>query len=583
MKKSNNICNIEPKYSAERALEGSAERQSAIESKLDVSAWKELKEKIVEFDPDVIVLLARKMPRIAEVLGWDTFFHNKIVISDFALPWVSGEIKSGKKIAIIDDALNQGTSLKNVHNKVCPLSKDISIFVLGRRETKDMDEIKSDFGTHFTYIKDLVKNGKDGTYEKHSYKIPHAISLLAKPYEIEFPIFYASYKNNQHDAADILYYLETHLQDSIYAHDTTAAHTIDLGLARISLDLCITHLNNYKIRLYLDDTNKMVAIVPMATGYKTLVGEGCTKLRAYVKGKQKSINSYYEKLKKYSDGKKKPYPESFFSLLKVETDTRSEQFISSLEFGLTTMHILNDLFDINNAWLSTQDISMLFGSDFMKEVKDISPRMGKDWTLSDSPPKNKNKSLITPEFWRSFKGQKDNPHVLESFKIDKKGRDSVFLDFFEHLRNQKRIKNNQKSDIGEQYTSSDQQISEYPFLALRGGPTAGDMLHLFRYHWNKRGGTTYSYEETRGFLSSIIDTYVDAGSIVPVISQEGQRVYRSGESPAFDRERSNVYIAFYEACGKTVPPYPSDFNPDHFDEESQNQIFHLLEFVEKHK
>src|SRR5947209_13726773 len=73
------------------------------------AAWRSLISRVRGFDPDVAVLIARKMPRLAECFGF-SLGPRAIVVSDLAIPFVHG-LLAGARVAVLDDVVNVGSTI----------------------------------------------------------------------------------------------------------------------------------------------------------------------------------------------------------------------------------------------------------------------------------------------------------------------------------------------------------------------------------------------------------------------------------------------------------------------------------------
>ena len=95
-------------------------RKKLINHYLDINKWKNLSANINKFDPDVIILIARKIPRIYQTLKlvYPDFLKAPLIISNFAIDYLPKNYLNGKKIAIVDDSLNIGTTLKNTEKNI---------------------------------------------------------------------------------------------------------------------------------------------------------------------------------------------------------------------------------------------------------------------------------------------------------------------------------------------------------------------------------------------------------------------------------------------------------------------------------
>ena len=158
-------------------------REGWVHNCLDISKWKKLSSKIDEFNPDVIVLIADKMPRVYQALNLidSNFFKAELVVSSFALDYLPNKDLDDKKIAIVDGCLNVGTTFKNTEAKINHL--------FSNTETKFFAAYQSE-NTHIVDV--LLADDGLLTIEKYegiSNCLASSIISLPRPIEIDFPIF----------------------------------------------------------------------------------------------------------------------------------------------------------------------------------------------------------------------------------------------------------------------------------------------------------------------------------------------------------------------------------------------------------
>ncbi|MHC2284099.1 hypoxanthine-guanine phosphoribosyltransferase [Bradyrhizobium diazoefficiens] len=68
-----------------------------------------------DYSPDLVVLVARKMPRLVEALNLS--LGDAVCVSDHAIPFVHPNIK-GARVAIVDDIWNVGTTMLRARDRV---------------------------------------------------------------------------------------------------------------------------------------------------------------------------------------------------------------------------------------------------------------------------------------------------------------------------------------------------------------------------------------------------------------------------------------------------------------------------------
>ncbi len=142
-------------------------------------AWATLADKVREFDPDVVVLVARKMPRLMEALHLD-LGSNAICVSDKAIPFVQKDLRNAR-VAIVDDVWNVGTTMLHARDKVLAAGPStIRLFALS---AKDMNEARRQ-GVN------LILGGSlpEDQYKTLVGSVPRVLKLMAKPYDVDFPI-----------------------------------------------------------------------------------------------------------------------------------------------------------------------------------------------------------------------------------------------------------------------------------------------------------------------------------------------------------------------------------------------------------
>ncbi len=535
-----------------------------VQTKLDFSKWELLRKSITAYDPHVVVLLARKMPRLYELFEWKEHFGNKIVVSDFAIPFIASKITPDMRIAIVDDTYNHGTTVENLYNKLSVLTKNIEIFVLGKAITAAKNNTcvqKNEYGfktilpnnTSLFYVEEINKIAsvdKKSDYEVLSHQIPSSIAFIAKPYEIEFPIFCTSYRDTELDALDIFDSLKEKLGGDVNVHDTTALDMVKHGLARISIDFDVNNSEcNKKIRLYLDDINKKVSIVPMYIAHNYNLQYFEFDELKYTN----EIEKYYSKHAKQEDA---------YKLLEAETKTRWIQFFASLNFGFEILEKLDFIFDIDSSCISSIDLSMLFGADFSEKLEKLPYNELKALKLPTLYSQSENSTLALLRFSKKLsETEKNNKSFIDSLLFEKKDRDSIFLSFFKEVETQKLNDSTHKYSMGEDYFPSNSQVEKFKFLKLRVGPTFNDMLVMFKKLWTDFCPCIeYSDKNCRALLSSILDGYVDDGCIVPVISLDGNRIYRTGEAPQYNRIEYNATKAYYDMYINKKVAYPWDYD-----------------------
>lgn len=509
---------------------------------LEFLDWNKLKQRVDEIQPDIIVYLPRKLPRVSELLQWK--FPKALIISDYAIPWIAPLAKN-KRIAVIDDSVSEGTSLLNTWKKVRTYSSDVHVFAVAGKNSFSPEDFRNKYGMKVSLVYDFRS---EDDYKEFTHKVMRAMALLAKPHDVDFPSFTVHYNRIKDRAYHILWKLEQIFGPHV-VHDTSAHDTLELGLARITVDMNAENFVNHKLRIYLDDATQTAAIVPIAANYSAPPEHQCQALRKFCDTQLAASTTIISQCENFAG----------------ETRIRCNQFIASLEFGLAALQKLEGVFKVKEAVINHNDALMLFGPEFADKVKSVTARKAGIWKLPE-PVKHKN-----PEendlslFWASVKEGGANHDLLRDFDFSMvryATKESIFLEFFQVLAWKKLGEEDPATYAMENYIPSLDAVIEAPYLRLLVGPTFGDLLHIFAWLWGKAFHKVYSLEAVRFALTDILDTCVDRGCVIPVISKQGKRVYRKGEAPPYDLNFFYALRVLYEESGLPTIAYPWDMREE---------------------
>jgi hypothetical protein len=149
-------------------------------------SWHELADRTRRFEPTVVVLIARKMPRLAELFRL-SFGDRALVLSDLAIPFAHRFIAQ-QRVAIVDDVVNVGSTLQRAHDcvKACGAAT-IRLFALGTKNREKSDNtLIENTPIEYSHFEPLSEKA----YDDLVTEVPAAIRQLAKPYDLEFPIIH---------------------------------------------------------------------------------------------------------------------------------------------------------------------------------------------------------------------------------------------------------------------------------------------------------------------------------------------------------------------------------------------------------
>lgn len=228
-----------------------------VENQLELSSWQKLAGQVSEFEPDYVICTARKMPRLLQLLrSCEVFNFPGVCVSDFAIEFLGDALK-GKRIAILDDALNVGSTLANIWKRLPQVDVPPACFVLSMLEGGGRALVEGmDVRCASAPCKDLQE------YREAATRASRSLWALNKPLEVEFPIFVAG-------GLPISFFQElpvrlTSLNGEYRSHELNIAEAQSLGLFRYAVDVDPENHLNEKIRLYADSVAGELVLVPMA-------------------------------------------------------------------------------------------------------------------------------------------------------------------------------------------------------------------------------------------------------------------------------------------------------------------------------
>lgn len=518
--------------------------------RLITSDWEKLAANVRAFKPDVVVMLARKMPRLRQVAQEWMDFGQALVVSDFAIAWMHADL-AGKRIAVLDDAINLGTTLRHVCMMLTSCHvRAIGVFAVAAKQhdANDDDSLFRDYNVH------VCNSGlTSDAYHQFANHTALALSLLPKPYEIEFPVLRATYSGDAPmDVRDIFAWLEEHYgADNV--HSLLRVENNGTGLARFSIDMQPGSLQNTKIRLYIDEATGIIRLVPMVhfdvnaknKGFLPQVWEAASQL----------LNTL-------------PLQTESFG---CETQWRLQQYLSSLRFGLTVVGELSAVLSLDvETPLEPDDTALLFGPTFAATldaaVRGVASEPGTDFLLVDTQVKTSPFLRLLREyqpakdFWRdmcAWRPEDGMPHNHAAF----------FLEFFVRLARWLDEDQGKAYPVGADcdwfHPSQEEYKNSRRYLRLRVGPTFADLLVLMEELWGKSPVPLHG-KRLHNKVSKLLDQYIDYGQVVPCISMQGQRIFRKGEASFIDRDLLAAfwYMDIKAALGEPLEDIVSRLNPD---------------------
>lgn len=225
-----------------------ANRETYLNRHLDLKVWKELSDKVAEFDPQIIILQPRRMPRLHKLLKSAEILDFKAEhTSEFAVPFCCEKFRN-RRVAIIDDTVNGGHTLAETFARIGDESQ-VNAFAMLRIEGggSALDAGK------ITYMCESLPEAK---YREASARTALALWLANEPFECEFPLFKLA--NRDMNLALPSFLCSIFGEDAVHRLDIPEAPFI--GYARYSVDLGSDEEKNDKLRFYEDLlTGEMIA------------------------------------------------------------------------------------------------------------------------------------------------------------------------------------------------------------------------------------------------------------------------------------------------------------------------------------
>ncbi len=495
--------------------------------------WDRLASLVREFDADVVVLVARKMPRVVEALGLRLSTHGHVV-SDLALPFMSPWLK-GARVAIVDDTINVGTTVEFAAQQArAGGAAVVRAFALSRRQRPP--DIRN---VEVTYA-DSPPELSTPEADLIAQEIPRLIQQLPKPYDLAFPaipcVLVAPFQEFP-DFADEL--RAVHGKQSVY--DVTTIMGARHGVRRLVVNFGTAGATYRKIRIYIDSARRRCTIVPIVITHPLPIAEPHAKSNAW---SHVVFSTLMRRLSAESAGPQ---------LWPHEAACRLRLFVDSLDFGLQAIadwrYLLQSAEPIP---FSLPDAELLLGPA-VREIENV--RLPSNAPTLVEPASERRPLTSALGNKTTFEASPFYDHVCKPWVDEFEScitRDdelppvrTILNAFFEFLGESVGASDAMRYRLQWPYTTD--QIKLEPYLRLRVGPTVDDLTKLCFY---ARGGCDpVSY--LRAELAQQLDRLIDNGVVVPTIARyddEMFRIFRKGE--ARDRDDLSEMMRF---AWSTIP------------------------------
>lgn len=492
-------------------------REEALCHTLPVDLWQDLAAHVRAYNPDVVVLVARKMPRIREALGLD-FGSGAFEITDLAIPFCHSALYRSR-VAIVDDVINRGTTVENARQQVMACgARDVAFFALAKTERAHLPE--SDL-----YCARQIPL-RDGELRDLASKVPDALRIVNKPFDLGFPVIPCSFAVPFRTCTDIhAWLLRTFGPDVV--HNPTAPLGYDHQLRRFSVDLGIGKPGLRKIRLYLDETTSECNLVPFDV--PSVLSSDKRGLR---RPEALSLDALLREALAQAPSGATLWPD--------EASTRARLFVGSLELGIEALDALQEVLVAREPGLfSASDAGWAFGpviarTRYANEGDGVcEPGLTDVEDVSVSPFLSRCQEFEHGLFLENIRKRIPDGLGLVATEM-------LFDAFFLELSRLVGATNHDEYALSWPYTI--EQVRENPYLRLRIGPTFDDLVALL----STMLPSSVETRSLRSVMSDMLDRFIDEGVVVPTIaSYDGKlyRVYRKGENDHRDKAVQRTLLA----------------------------------------
>lgn len=488
----------------------------------DLGPWGKLADSIRLYDADVVVLVARKMPRLVEVLHLD-LGKRATFVSDQAVPFVARELE-GARVAIIDDVWNVGTTMLNALKRVRETNpRSIRLFALA---AKDADRARN-AGVHLTIESSLGTDQRRALVEA----VPKVLRLSAKPYDMDFPIIPCHLRAPFGAWSDCWHWLTDSFGDRV--HSTVDDEQVEAGFARATIDIDSYPGWVVKARLYFDLNRLTCNLVPMA------LAPSIPRSNVYPEGTlaTKVFEALSACLSRVATTKSEPFvsgDEEGDGLSRINT------YCDALLFSDMIYAQLRPLLQRDHAApLSVPDLQIQFGpaaterclGSFALDMRTLSQVELFQVCHSRQPP-DAGYSVLQA----AAVTERAGTYLRQGFA-------TLALDaLINDLALAVGADDPDQYSLGYPYSRA--EIQADPYLRLRIGFTYDEIVNFFRANLDR---ALLGRRSIDSIVSALMDAFIDRGAIVPTFNLTGKsraRIYRKGEAnPRWDEEVNRLVLA----------------------------------------
>jgi hypothetical protein len=458
--------------------------------------WERLAAEVRDFDPGVVVLVARKAPRIRDALQLD-FGASPLIVSDLAIPFIAPFL-DGARVAVVDDVVNVGSTIRHAISQLEERGvRECRAFALARSGYADLLD---GLDIHYDTTTPLGEEGLRAL----AWQTPETLQQLARPYDLDFPVIECGFEAPLHDFTDLFAAMCKRFADG-RVYDLTTRAGRHRGIRRFAVDSVQAQGMHRKVRFYVDGPHGVCRLVPIQVASSLSTDPPASDHTWPLRIWEAVTNGEAERL-----------PAVALARLRL--------FVDSLAYGLGFLAECRDLIGIDPELpFDVADAELILG-----------PRVRRAATRSplDSPPASQaavavdsgGESQASP-----FLEHAEQHGIVECLRRGNVGEDPLtpFMEIFELVA--ARVGASHADDYSLDWPYNPAEVKVDPYLRLRIGPTFFDLVELILRACPRLG----SHGAARRVVTRLLDRFVDSGGVVPTTAEyEGRvyRIYRKGEA-----------------------------------------------------
>jgi hypothetical protein len=475
--------------------------------RLSRGPWDRLAQRLTDYAPTIVILVARKAPRIREALRLE-FAPTAIVVSDLALPFFAASLH-GARVAVVDDFVNVGSTVRRaVRAALDAGASDVRAFAISHLEReKTLEELDVEYVSN----EPLDMHG----LQTFARRIPEALQSLAKPYDLDFPLLSCSLQPPFDSYDDLHAALRDRHGDRVYGLTTQAG--ADAGVRRLAVDPPRTKGRHEKVRSYVDELTGSCTLVPMVVS-SPLPAEPPVWLTGWPRGVWDTMARLAPAGREGEDAL-----------------ARLRLFVDSLDFGLRFVQEHSDILSLaEDPPFSLDDAELVFGP----AIRLVEPATAQP---SGEAPAGA-VGLPSP----FLEAARRNGLVDE---VRARGRGyplEAFAACFEVLAGMVGAVEVEGNALA--WPVADAAGRDSLYQRLRIGPTIPDLVCIL----SETCDPTLPSEIVRRQVTRLLDRFIDAGAVVPTttryVTDNGEatyRIYRKGEPAARDPVLERALYAWW--------------------------------------